>query len=175
MHLAIIAAISKNRVIGVNNRLPWHLPADLRHFREITMGKPILMGRKTFDSIGRPLPGRTNVVITRDKGYQPRGCTVYKSLDTALDQLIDHEAVMVIGGAALYEACFPLAAYLYITLVHHVFEGDTYFPNIRSSDWTEMERQDLERDSKNPFDYSFIQYQKIPRTETDIQREPLLG
>lgn len=160
MQIALIVAMANNRVIGMNNKLPWYLPADLRRFREITMGNPILMGRKTFDSIGRPLPGRTNVVITHNKDLQLAGCIVFHSLEEALDQLKDHQTIMVIGGARLYKLCFPLAQRIYLTLVHHQFKGDTYFPEIDLDIWSEVERQDILADSKNQYDHSFLVYHR---------------
>ena len=146
MKLSLIAAMAKNRVIGANNRLPWHLPADLRNFRRLTMGKPIVMGRKTFDSIGRPLPGRTNVVITRNRRYRAEGCVVFHSIDAALQQLRCHEEVMVIGGASFYEQLLPVADRLYLTLIDQDFAGDTFFPRFDASRWHQIECRDFPAD-----------------------------
>lgn len=161
MHISIVVAMSENRVIGINNRLPWHLPADLKHFKKITMGHPILMGRKTHESIGRPLPGRVNAVISRNIDYHPDGCIVYYSLDAALDDLKIHSKIMVIGGSTLYESCFPLAQTLYVTLIHHQIEGDTHFPHIDKTYWHENSRERFITDPNNPYDYSFIVYDRI--------------
>ena len=148
MKLSLIAAMAKNRVIGSNNRLPWHLPADLRNFRRVTMGKPIVMGRKTFDSIGRPLPGRTNVVISRNRNYRPEGCMIFHSIDTALHQLHHYEEVMVIGGASFYEQLLPVAERLYLTLIDEDFAGDTFFPQFDVSQWHQIERHDFPADGE---------------------------
>lgn len=160
MQLSLIAAMSENRVIGIKNGLPWHLSADLKRFKKLTMGKPILMGRKTFDSIGRPLPGRTNIIVSRDKTYHPDGCVLYNSLEVALKELKCYQEVMVIGGAELYHCCFPLAKKLYLTLLHHKFDGDTFFPKIELDNWSVVEKIDFFADLKNQFNYSFLVYEK---------------
>lgn len=156
MHLAAIVAMSENRVIGKDNRLPWHLPADLRHFKEITMGKPILMGRKTYESIGHALPGRVNVVITRDAQFRACGCVVACSIDTALSSVSYSDEVIVIGGALLYQHMMPLFQRIYLTIVHHDFEGDAYFPELDFSEWEEATREDHKADEENGYPYSFI-------------------
>ena len=131
MKISIIVAMADKRVIGHDNRLPWHLPADLKHFKATTMGKPIIMGRKTWESIGRPLPGRTNIVVTRDPRYTADGCVVVHSIDAALQACSGNEEVMVIGGAEFYRQVLPEASTLYLTLVHDEFEGDALFPERR--------------------------------------------
>jgi dihydrofolate reductase len=156
MKLSLIAAMSENRVIGHENRLPWHLPADLQHFKTITLGKPVLMGRKTWESLGRPLPGRTNIVITRDSGYVAEGCVVAHSLEEAVRAAGEAAEVMVIGGAQLYRQALPLADTLYLTLVHAEFQGDTRFPAWQPKDWRETARIDHVADDRNPHAYSFI-------------------
>ena len=128
--ICLIAALAENRVIGINNSLPWHLSADLKRFRKITMGKPIVMGRKTFDSIGRPLPGRTNVIISRNHQYKQEGYMVCPSIEAALEKLKDQPVLMVIGGESLYEICFPIAQRFYLTRIHHHFEGDRFFQTL---------------------------------------------
>jgi dihydrofolate reductase len=132
MKISLIAAMGENRVIGVDNRMPWHLSADLKRFRQITLGKPILMGRRTHESIGKPLPGRENIVLTRDSAYQSPGCTLVHNRDQAVRAAGDAPELMVIGGAGLYQEFLPLADRLYLTLIQHTFEGDTFFPTI---DW----------------------------------------
>lgn len=140
-HLSMIVAMSKNRVIGRDNQLPWHLPADLKHFKAVTMGKPIVMGRKTFESIGRPLPGRTNVVLTRDKHWTAEGVLVFSSIEDALKDLSDEEEVMVIGGSQIYTALLPKAGRLYLTEIDLIVtDGDAFFPELSSSEWKEVER-----------------------------------
>lgn len=153
----MVVAMDAKGVIGRDNGLPWHLPADLQHFKRTTMGKPILMGRKTHESIGRPLPGRTNIVITRDSGYQADGCVVVHSIDAALEAAGDQDEIMVIGGAEFYRQVLPRTDTIYLTRIHESFDGDTRFPDLNAADWREVERSDHEADSKNPHDYSFIQ------------------
>lgn len=126
--ISLIVAHDKNYVIGYENGMPWHLPGDLKYFKDMTMGKPIIMGRKTFESIGRPLPGRRNIVITRNDKYHAQGIETVSSLDSALALVKDVPEIMVIGGAQIFEQAMPLADKLYITLINHEFKGDTYFP-----------------------------------------------
>ena len=155
MDLSIVVAMASNGVIGRNGDLPWRLPADLREFKAITMGKPIIMGRLTHESIGRPLPGRENIVLTRDPGYQARGCRVINDLAELNDILNDSEA-MIIGGARLYEAALPVARRLYITEVHADVEGDVSFPDFDREPWKETRRERHQADEDNQFDYSFV-------------------
>ncbi|MDQ7054475.1 MAG: type 3 dihydrofolate reductase [candidate division KSB1 bacterium] len=155
--LSIIVAIARNRVIGRGNRLPWHLPADLRHFKQTTMGHPIIMGRKTYESIGRPLPGRQNIVITRNRDYYAEGCLVVHSLQEALAAVPDAEEVFIIGGASLYREALPLADRIYLTLVDAEVEGDTVFPELDASEWREVQRETFAPDEKNPYGYAFVE------------------
>ncbi|MGB5179428.1 MAG: type 3 dihydrofolate reductase [Gammaproteobacteria bacterium] len=161
MKISIIVAMAANGVIGQDNGLPWHLPADLKHFKQTTMGKPILMGRKTWESIGRPLPGRTNIVITRDSAYAATGCVVVDSIEAAIAAAGEQDEVMVIGGAELYRQVLPYADTLYLTRIHEVFNGDTRFPDISDTEWHQLERVDHEADEKNPYDYSFIRLERV--------------
>ena len=161
MRIAIIVAMAQNRVIGRDNQLPWHLPADLRHFKANTMGKPIIMGRKTWESIGRPLPGRSNIVVTRDRDYTADGCVVVHSLDEALAAATGHDEVMVIGGAEFYRQVLPEATTLYLTQIHDAIQGDAFFPELDMEQWQEVERQDFEPDEKNPHAYSFIRLERV--------------
>lgn len=128
MMISLIVAHDKNQVIGYENKMPWHLPGDLQYFKDMTMGKPIIMGRKTFESIGRPLPGRRNIVITRNEAYSASGIETVPSLDAALALVNEVPEIMVIGGAQIFELALPLADKLYITLINNEFKGDTYFP-----------------------------------------------
>ncbi len=155
MIISLIAAMDRNRLIGVDNRLPWRLPADLRHFKWVTTGKPILMGRKTWDSLGRPLPGRKNIVLTRDTGFSASGCVVAHSVDEALAACVSDDEIMVIGGATLYGEMLDRAERMYLTLVEGEFEGDTYFPEYDERLWREVQREEHESDPKNPYRYSF--------------------
>jgi dihydrofolate reductase len=160
MKIAIIVAMGTNRVIGRDNEMPWHLPADLKHFKQTTLGKPVLMGRKTHESIGRPLPERANIVITRDRDYDAPGCTVVHSIEEALRAAGDGE-VMVIGGAEFYRQILPRADTIYLTLIHQTFEGDTRFPELPDTDWREVERSDYPPDDSNPYPYSFIRLERL--------------
>ena len=154
--ISLIWAMAENRVIGRDNRLPWHLSADLKHFKELTLGKPILMGRKTWESLPGLLPNRAHFVLTRDKSYQAAGCSVVHSIDDLLAAVNDSHEVMVMGGALLYQQMLPLAGRLYITLVHAKVDGDAYFPDFDSSLWLLMEREDHPADEKNDHAYSFL-------------------
>ncbi|MBR9827908.1 MAG: dihydrofolate reductase [Oceanospirillales bacterium] len=162
MRLAMIVAQSLNRVIGIDNKLPWYLPEDLKYFKRVTLGKPIIMGRKTFESIGRPLPGRTNIIITRDPAWTHPGVRVVHSLDEGLAlgeslALIDGvDEAVVIGGAEIYTLCLPQADRLYLTQVHAEIEGDAFFPELSPSEWQELAREDFQAIEPNPYDYSFI-------------------
>ena len=147
--------MDRNGVIGAGGALPWRLPADLRYFRSVTMGKPILMGRRTHASIGRPLPGRENVVLSRDREYTAPGCTVMHSVDEVLGRFADVEEIMVTGGADLYAEMLPRADRIYLTRVHAEVAGDTHFPQFDPEHWHEIERQDFPADHENEFPYSF--------------------
>jgi dihydrofolate reductase len=156
MRLALIVAMAENRVIGRNNQLPWRIPADLRHFKALTLGKPVIMGRKTYESIGRPLPGRDNIVISADSGYQAEGCQVVHSVEQALEAAGSCEEAMIIGGANLYRQTLENADRLYLTLVKAEPEGDTWFPEIELQQWREIERQAHTADENNEYDYDFV-------------------
>lgn len=156
MQLSIIVAMDRNRVIGNNDSLPWHISADLKNFKKITMGKPIVMGRKTHESIGRPLPGRENIIITRDKTYQAEGCTVLNSIEEILEHCKDTEEVMITGGSEIYKHTLDQATRLYLTEVHAEVEGDTFFPEYNRTEWDEISREEFNADEKNDYDYSFI-------------------
>lgn len=156
--LSLIVAMDENRLIGNKNKLPWHLPADLAFFKRTTMGKPIVMGRKTYQSIGKPLPGRRNIVITRDAAFSAAGCEVANSIETAMSLTNDDDEVMLIGGASLYQQTIARATRLYITRIHHSFEGDTWFPKIDLREWKTVNREDFDADQSNQYAYSFIKY-----------------
>lgn len=148
MEIAIIAAIAENNAIGINNNMPWHLPDDLRYFKIITMNKPIIMGRKTFDALGKPLPGRTNIVVTRDKQYNHEGIRVTHSLKEAIS-LAEHigqaegsSELMIIGGAEIYRQALSKANKLYLTRIYQSFAGDAFFPILAENEWKEVSRQD---------------------------------
>jgi len=157
MKISMIAAMTDARVIGIENRLPWKLPNDMKWFRQHTLGKPIIMGRKTFESFGsKPLPDRTNIIITRDKSYQANGSLVVHSIEEALQVAGDVDEVMIIGGASFYEQMLPRADRLYLTFVHADIQGDAWFPEIDFSQWQEVEHIDYEADEKNPHPHTFV-------------------
>jgi dihydrofolate reductase len=158
--LSIIAALSHHRVIGKDNQLLWHLPNDFSWFKKITMGKPIIMGRKTYDSIGKPLPGRRNLVITRNADLSIQGCEIVTSIQQALDATKDDEEVMVIGGAHLYEQFLPHVDRLYLTLVDANLDGDVYFPDYTSMNWKEIRREEHPADDRHAYPYSFVVFDK---------------
>ena len=157
MKISMIAAMTEDRVIGIKNTLPWKLPNDMKWFRQNTLGKPIVMGRKTFESFGaRPLPGRTNIIITRDKSYQAEDSVVVYSIDEALKAAGDVDEVMIIGGASFYEQMLPQADRLYLTFVEAQLEGDAWFPEFDLKQWNEVESIHHEADEKNAYPHKFV-------------------
>jgi dihydrofolate reductase len=161
--ITVIAAIATNNALGKDNDLIWHLPADLKRFKKVTTGHYIVMGRNTFESIGRPLPNRTTIIITRNKNYFKEGCLIASSLEQAIEMSKEEAQVFIIGGAQIYKETIAknLAQQLDITLVHKDFEADVYFPEIDAKIWKEIARENFKADEKNKLDYSFISYQKI--------------
>ena len=158
--LTLIAAMDKNQVIGRDGDMPWHLPADLHHFKQTTLGRPVIMGRKTWQSIGRALPDRQNIVISRTTGFEAPGCELANSLDAAL-QLAQGLEVMIIGGGEIYQLAMPLASRLVITEVDTVIEGgQVWFPEIDPDLWLETARTSHPADSKNRFDLEFVEYHR---------------
>ena len=161
MRLSLIAAMADDRVIGINNSLPWKLPSDMRWFRQHTLGQPIIMGRKTFESFGgRTLPDRTNIVITRDANYKAEGIVVVTSIEQAIEQAsltadVVEEA-MIIGGASFYEQMLNKVDRMYLTFVHTSVEGDAWFPEYNIDNWEQLERIDVDADEKNAFAHSFV-------------------
>lgn len=154
MIIAIIVAMDRRRVIGRDNGLPWHLPSDLQFFKRVTMGKPIIMGRKTHESIARALPGRSNIIVTRDRAYQAPACLAVHSLAQALEAAGDAEEAVIIGGAMLYTEALPLAQRIYLTLVDAEVAGDTYFPELDMSEWCEIRREAHPADAHNAYSYT---------------------
>jgi len=159
--LSMIVAHANNRVIGKNNDMPWHLPADLAYFKKTTLGKPIIMGRKTYQSIGRRLPGRKNIVISRDDNFQAEGVEVVNSVDAALALVVDSAEVMVIGGGAIYQHCLAAAQRLYITHINADIDGDTYFPEYDLTVWQKVVSDIRPRDEKNLYPLDFSVYEKV--------------
>jgi dihydrofolate reductase len=164
MSISLIAAMGNGRVIGVENRLPWRLPADMKHFRALTMGKPVLMGRKTFESIGKPLPGRVNIVVSQDPTFHPQGVIVARSISQALAAGNEATEIMVIGGASFYQQLLPRAQRLYITEIHHDFPGDAFFPGWNPDDWREIKRERHAADDDNIYPYSFVTLERRGNT-----------
>jgi dihydrofolate reductase len=161
MRLSLIAAMDRKRLIGRDNAMPWYLPAALAHFKATTLGKPILMGRKTFESLGRPLPGRLNIVLSRDQGYNADGITVVHDLDEAFAAAGDVPELMVIGGATLYETLLPRIERMYLTFIDAEFDGDAWFPAWDADEWRESLRDAHPGDTKNPYPYSFVQLDRV--------------
>lgn len=164
-HISIIVAMAENRAIGRDNALPWRLPNDLRHFRRLTLGHAVIMGRKNHESIGKPLPGRTNIVVTRARNYQAPGCIVTHSVEEALAATGDDTEIFVIGGAELYAQTLSHAQRLYLTLVHTEVAGDTFFPALNWGKWSEISRERHEPDTVHPFPYSFVCLERAPETD----------
>lgn len=164
--LSLICALAENRVIGHENQLPWRLPRDLAYFKSITLGHPIIMGRKTFDSIGRALPGRTNIVVSRQEDWAAEGVTSVNTLTDAFHCAAEQARksgvaeIMLIGGASLYEQALPLARRLYLTEVHASIPGDAFFPEFSSDEWQEVSREEFDADEKNQFPHAFVVYER---------------
>jgi len=157
--LNLIVAMARNRVIGIDNTLPWHLPEDLKHFKHLTMGHHIVMGRKTYDSIGRPLPGRTTVIVSRDPDYAMAGCLVAHTLDEAVRLCADDDQAFFVGGSSLYEQALPLAERLYITEIQADYEGDAHFPEFDPGEWRETARESQVDDAGLAYD--FVTYDRV--------------
>ena len=160
MKVSLIVAVAENNVIGKNNQLAWHLPADLKLFKNLTTGHHIIMGRKTYESIGKPLPNRTSVVITRQDNYKADGYIVVKSLQEAIKISKDDNEVFIIGGAEIFREAIPIVDRIYLTRIHHTFEGDTFFQEPDPNSWKEIKRTDFNPDEKNKYPYSFCILEK---------------
>lgn len=160
MKISLIVAMAKNRTIGIDNTLPWRIPEDLRHFKALTMGHHMIMGRKTFDSIGKPLPGRTTVVVTRNRAFQAEGCIVAHSLQDAVTACANDEEIFVVGGAELYAQALPLASTLYLTEIAQDVDGHAYFPQFDRSEWVEAARVRRSQTEPQPLEYDFVTYRR---------------
>ena len=163
MTISMISAMAENRVIGNKNALPWHLPADFKWFKEKTLGKTIIMGFNTFKSIGeKPLPNRRHIILRNDPNYLlPENCVLATSIEQALELAKNEDEVMICGGASVYKQFLPLADRLYLTFIHHSFEGDTFFPEFNVADFNEISRQDFLPDEKNKYAYSFVVLERL--------------
>ncbi|MBS1270864.1 MAG: Dihydrofolate reductase [Gammaproteobacteria bacterium] len=162
MEISLVVAMDQNRVIGARNELPWRLPADLKRFKKITTGHPVVMGRCTWESIGKPLPGRTNIVVTRQPAFKAPGAVVVQSLEEAKEAVLDCEELTIIGGADVYEQVLTEANRIYLTKIHAEFAGDTFFPKINRDEWVCVSREEFKQDDKNPYDYSFLVLERMP-------------
>ncbi|MGB5081437.1 MAG: dihydrofolate reductase [Burkholderiales bacterium] len=160
--VCLIAAVARNRVIGRDNRIPWRLPEDLKHFRKLTLGHAVIMGRKTFESIlafsGKPLPGRDNIVITRSREWSGSGCRIAHSLEEAIAAVPERRDAFVIGGAEIYSLALPAASRLYLTEIARDFAGDAFFPEFDRSRWQEVSRERGASGAPDGFDYAFVEY-----------------
>lgn len=154
--ISLIVAMAHDRVIGKNNAMPWHLPADLKHFRTITTGKPVIMGRKTFESIGKALPNRRNIVISRNPDYIAHGCEVVTSLHEAIAKVAHEHEICIIGGAQIFQESLPLADRLYLTFIDLTVDGDTFFPSWVQSEWRELSRESAPPDAQNAYPLTFV-------------------
>ena len=160
MKISVIAAMSENRVIGRDGSLPWHLPTDLARFKATTTGHTVIMGRKTFESVGQPLPNRRMIVITRNNDYQCAGVFIAHSLDEALDHAAREDEIFILGGEAVYRIALPRADRLYLTIIHATIEGDTYFPTLDFDDWKLVEDERYEVDDRHAYAFSFRRYER---------------
>jgi len=159
--ISIIVAMAQNRAIGINNTLPWRCPEDLKHFKALTMGHHMIMGRKTFDSIGKPLPGRTSVVVTRNPELNIDGCIVVHSLEAAIAASSGDEEIFIVGGAELYAQAIPLATTIYLTEIQQEVSGDAYFPALNPNEWHEVARDTRTQQSPQPLSYHFVTLQRV--------------
>lgn len=158
--VAIIVAMARNRTIGLGNRLPWYIPADLKRFKSLTMGHHMIMGRKTFDSIGKPLPGRITVVVTRNRALRMDGCIMAHSLEEALQACAGDDEICIVGGAELYALAMPLADMIYLTEIQQDMAGDAYFPEFDTRLWQESAREQCSQEIPQPLEYHFVTYSR---------------
>jgi dihydrofolate reductase len=166
--ISLIAAMDRNRVIGRDNQIPWRLPAEMKWFKSATIGKPVVMGRKTYESIGRPLAGRHNIVLTRNLDYRAEGCTVVQSIEEAMKAAGPEQEIMVIGGAHIYEQFLPLAECLYLTFVEADTQGDTFFPDFDRFEWQSVYQETHPADEKNPYPYQIAIMQKVEKGNREV-------
>ena len=158
--MSLIVAMAGNRTIGIDNALPWRIPEDLRRFKALTMGHHMIMGRKTFDSIGKPLPGRTTIVVTRNRELHIEGCIIAHSLPKAIDVCSGDEEIFVVGGAELYAQALPLADTLYLTEIQKDVKGDAHFPELDRTEWQEISREKRHQETPQPLEYDFVTYRR---------------
>ncbi|MGN1401060.1 MAG: dihydrofolate reductase [Bacillus sp. (in: firmicutes)] len=160
MNISLMVAMDENRVIGKDNTLPWRLPAELQYVKQTTMGHPLIMGRKNHEAIGRPLPGRRNIIMTRDENYLSEGCEVAHSVEDVFRLCEGEDEIFIFGGEQIYRLFLPYVTKMYITKIHHSFGGDTYFPEIDMDEWVEVSKVQGLKDEKNPYVYYYHVYVK---------------
>ncbi|HLG24856.1 MAG TPA: dihydrofolate reductase [Candidatus Nanoarchaeia archaeon] len=160
MTISLIAAMSRNFVIGKNNSLPWNIKEDMKHFRELTLNKPVVMGRKTFESIGKPLPERQNIILTKDRNYKAEGCVIVHTVKEAIKAAGNEKEIMVIGGSQIYELFLPIADMIYLTIIEKDFEGDAFFPKLEREEWKEISRINH---YENGLSFSFVDFERIKK------------
>ncbi len=165
--VSLVVAMANNRVIGLENKMPWHLPADLSHFKKTTMGHAVIMGRKTYQSIGFSLPGRHNIVLTQSKDFQAKQVTVASNIQQAIEAAGDVKEIMIIGGSTIYQQFLPLAERLYLTLIDLRVKGDTFFPDYQHQKWTMTQQQTHQQDENNPYAYQFITLDRTCQPTSD--------
>jgi len=159
--ITIIAAIAKNNALGKDNKLIWHIPSDLKRFKKITLNHHVIMGRKTYESLGKPLPNRTNIVITRNTNFKAEGCIIVNSLPEAIEAAKEDNNPFILGGAEIYKQAIKIADKLDLTFIHHQFEADAFFPEIDSTIWKEVSRENFKADEKDKYDFSFVTFERI--------------
>lgn len=166
--IILIAAMARNRVIGRHNKLIWHIPADLRHFRQLTLGQIVVMGRRTYESIGRPLPGRTNVVITRNTNFSAEGIHVFHSLNDALEAFRNSDRIFIAGGADIYRQALPMADLMELTIIHRLYQGDATFPEWNPSEWETLQTiHATDTDGTQPVSLSFVTLRRVKGKQGD--------
>lgn len=161
--ISLIAAMDRNRVIGKDNTLPWKLPADMKHFFDLTRGKPVIMGRKTFESVGKPLKDRNKIILTRNQDFIVDSCVVVHSVEEAIkaaEESAEGEEIMIAGGASVYEEFLPKAQRMYLTFIDELFDGDAFFPFFDPMEWEEVSRELHKKDEENPYDYAFVMLER---------------
>ncbi len=163
--ITIIAAVAANNALGKNNQLIWHIPADLKRFKKVTSNHHVIMGRKTYESLGKPLPNRTNIIITHNKEYTVEGCVIVNSLQEAIEVVKEDSNPFILGGAQIYKQALDFADKLDLTLVHHNFEADAFFPEIDLKIWKEISREDFKANEKSSYNYSFVTFIKKQKNE----------
>jgi len=159
--ITIIAAVAENNALGKDNQLIWHLPTDLKRFKQVTLNHHIIMGRKTFESLGKPLPNRTTIIISRNKNYNATGCIIVNSLKKAIEASANDKTPYILGGAEIYKQAIEIADKLDITFIHHKFDADAFFPVIDNNIWKETSRKDFKADKTNKYDFSFVTFERI--------------